>query len=316
MSDFWKDKKVMVTGSSGFIGSKLVAKLTGLGCELSLPRKKEYDLTSLEQTMACFQQYHPEIVIHLAAYYGGIKMNVIKAATIFFENIMIGTNVFEAARLTNVQKLIVVGTGCAYPGHIVGKMKEEQFWEGACHESVENYGAVKKMLLLQGKAYKKQYGLESIHVANVYGPGDTFNPDRSHAGGAMVRRFVEAQRSQVPSVTLWGTGQPIREFLFVDDAADGVLLASELYNDVSMPLNIGTSVGTSIKELAELAKSKTGYEGDVLWDTTKPDGAKEKVLDTTRMEAILHWRPKTSLSEGLQKTIEWYRKNKEFADSR
>jgi GDP-L-fucose synthase len=230
-----------------------------------------------------------------------------------------GANLMEAARLAKVNKFVAIGTACSYPGYLEGDLKEHDLWSGPCHASVVNYGLTKKMMAVQAQAYQKQYGLDSIHLilTNLYGPGDSYNPERSHVVAALVRKFVEAELTKAPSVEVWGTGSPVREFIYVEDCADAIALAAETYQDCATPLNIGTGVGTTIKQLAEAVCSASGYQGKVIWNTDKPDGAAKKVLDVTRMKQALNgWIPPTDLREGLQKTVAWYRHNKALADSK
>jgi GDP-L-fucose synthase len=230
-----------------------------------------------------------------------------------------GANLMEAARLANVAKVVNIGTACSYPGYLEGHLQEQDLWSGPCHASVVNYGLTKKMLAVQGEAYKKQYGLDSIHLilTNLYGPGDSYNTERSHVVAALVRKWVEAEMSQSPSIEVWGTGKPIREFIYVEDCADAIVLAAEKYNDVTCPLNIGTGIGTSIRELVLAITSITAYRGKIDWNADKPDGAMLKVLDVTRMKRALDgWSPATALQNGLAKTIAWYRANKAQADAK
>jgi GDP-L-fucose synthase len=230
-----------------------------------------------------------------------------------------GANVFEAARqVSSVAKVIVVGTACSYPGQLGEMMKEEQLWDGAVHPSVENYGLTKKSMAVQGRAYFKQYGLRSCHLVltNLYGPWDSYNPHRSHVVAALVRKFVEAKQSKMNEVRLWGTGRPVREFLYVDDCADAIVEAADTYEDVNLPLNIGTGIGTTIKELSETVSDVTNFAGDLVWETEKPDGQAVKILDPSRAREYLKWRPSHSLREGLAKTVDWYETNKVEADAR
>jgi len=230
-----------------------------------------------------------------------------------------GANVMEAARLAGVKKVVNVGTACSYPGYLEGELREEDLWAGPCHASVVNYGLTKKMLAVQGLAYQRQYGLDSIHLilTNLYGPGDSYNPDRSHVVAALVRKWVEADLAGAPEIEVWGTGTPIREFIYVEDCADAIVLAAEKYDDVGTPLNIGTGIGTSIRELVETINEVTAFKGQIRWNTDKPDGAAKKVLDVTRMRAALDgWTPPTDLRAGLARTIAWYRANKAAADAK
>jgi GDP-L-fucose synthase len=230
-----------------------------------------------------------------------------------------GANLMEAARLAKVSKVVNVGTACSYPGYLEGHLKEEDLWAGPCHASVVNYGLTKKMLVVQGQACKQQYGLDSIHLilTNLYGPGDSYNTQRSHVVAALIRKWVEAEIAKAPAIEVWGTGKPVREFIYVEDCADAIVLAAEKYNEVATPLNIGTGIGTSIRELVETLSIVTGFRGRIEWNTDKPDGAMMKVLDVSRMKQVLDgWTAPTSLKLGLEKTIAWYRANKTQADAK
>jgi GDP-L-fucose synthase len=315
--DFWADKRVVLTGGSGFLGRQLVWRLQGRVKKLGVPRSREYNLVSFEDCARCMEDFRPNLVIHSAAFYGGIGINELYPGRIYYENLVMGANLMEAARLAGVKKVVQIGTACSYPGYLENLLKEEKFWDGPPHQTVWNYGLTKKMLSVQGWAYKKQYGMDSVHLilTNLYGPGDSFNPDRSHVAAALVRKFVDAVIEDKPVVECWGTGRPVREFLYVEDCAEAILLAAEKYDDLT-PMNIGTGVGTSIKELAELVQELTGFEGRIEWDTTKPDGQMVKVLDATRLKQNLNWTPPTTLRGGLAKTIAWYRANKAESDAR
>jgi GDP-L-fucose synthase len=314
---FWKSRKVAVTGGAGFLGSHIVEILREQGAEVFVPRKRDYNLIHLSDGLRCFAEHRPEIVIHGAAYYGGIWINQMHPGKIYYENLMMATNVIEACRLSGVQKFVGVGTACSYPGYLEGDLREEDLWSGPTHESVRNYGSVKKMMAVQCWAYKKQYGFNGIHLilTNLYGPGDTFHPDRSHVVAALIRKFVEARQKNAPSVEVWGTGRPVREFLYVEDAAAAIVRAAERHDGVE-PINIGTGIGTSIRELAETIQEVSGFAGKLAWNTEKPDGQIKKILDVQRMKEALQWQPPTSLRAGLEKTIRWYAANKETADAR
>lgn len=314
---FWKNKKVIVTGGSGFLGTPVVEILREKGAEVFVPRRRDYDLIQLQESLRCFAEHRPEIVIHSAAFYGGIWINQMYPAKIYYENLMMATNVIEACRLSGVKKFVGVGTACSYPGYLTGELNEEDLWNGPAHETVRNYGMVKKMMQIQCWAYKKQYGFNGIHLilTNLYGPGDTYNPERSHVAAALVRKFVEATQRGDASVEVWGTGKPIREFLFVNDAAEAIVRAAEIYDDVA-PVNIGTGIGTSIRELAETIQDVSGFAGTLTWNTEKPDGQMKKILDVRKMKTALQWQPSTALREGLEKTIRWYVANKNAADAR
>lgn len=314
---FWKNKKVIVTGGSGFLGTPVVEILREKGAEVFVPRRRDYDLIQLQESLRCFAEHRPEIVIHSAAFYGGIWINQMYPAKIYYENLMMATNVIEACRLSGVKKFVGVGTACSYPGYLTGELNEEDLWNGPAHETVRNYGMVKKMMQIQCWAYKKQYGFNGIHLilTNLYGPGDTYNPERSHVAAALVRKFVEATQRGDAAVEVWGTGKPIREFLFVNDAAEAIVRAAEIYDDVA-PVNIGTGIGTSIRELAETIQDVSGFAGTLTWNTEKPDGQMKKILDVRKMKTALQWQPPTALREGLEKTIRWYVANKNAADAR
>jgi GDP-L-fucose synthase len=319
MKSYWTGRRVTITGGAGFLGQHLVKRFKSLGAEVYAPRKRDYDLTSLEAGLRCLLEHPTDVLVHAAAYYGGIGINQTEPGRLYYSNLVMGANLMEAARLANVAKVVNIGTACSYPGYLEGELKEGELWSGPCHASVVNYGLTKKMLAVQGQAYKKQYGLDSIHLVltNLYGPGDSYNPDRSHVVAALVRKWVEAELAKAPSIEVWGTGKPIREFIYVEDCADAIVLAAEKYNDVALPLNIGTGIGTSIRELVETINSVTDYRGQLVWNSDKPDGALKKVLDVTRMKEVLEgWTPPTDLRGGLAKTIAWYRAHKAEADAK
>ena len=319
MEGFWSGKRVTVTGGAGFLGQHLLRRLERLGAIVFVPRRRDYDLTGLDSCLKCLLEHPCDVLFHAAAYYGGIGINQTQPATLYYTNLVMGANLMEAARLAKVGKFVAIGTACSYPGYLEGEMKEEDLWAGPCHASVVNYGLTKKMMAVQAQAYKRQYGLDSIHLilTNLYGPGDSYNPDRSHVVAALIRKSVEAERADLPGVVVWGTGKAIREFLYVEDCADAIVLAAEVYNDCARPLNIGTGVGTSIRELAEMIHEVSGFRGTMTWDSDKPDGAAKKVLDVTRMKEIFNgWTPPTGLKVGLTRTIAWYRANKTEADAK
>jgi GDP-L-fucose synthase len=311
--------RYLVTGGRGFLGRALVSRLRAQGHDVVTPTSADCDLTVLSCTKTCFEAAAPDRIIHSAAYYGGLGINGVEPATIYYRNLVMGANVFEAARqVASVKKVVVVGTACSYPGQLGEMMKEEQLWDGAVHPSVENYGLTKKSMAVQGRAYFKQYGLRSCHLVltNLYGPWDSYNPHRSHVVAALVRKFVEAKQAQMNEVRLWGTGRPVREFLYVEDCADAIVEAADSYEDVNLPLNIGTGIGTTIKELSETVSAVTDFKGDLVWETEKPDGQAVKILDPSRAREFLKWRPSHDLRAGLAKTVNWYEANKVEADAR
>lgn len=307
---FWTDQRVLVTGGHGFLGHHLVEQLQAAGATVIAPRSAEYDLARPEAMLAAFRDSRAAVVFHAAADVGGIGYNRIAPADIFANNVRMTVNALEAARQYPVQKLVMVGSACAYPGKADGLMSEDGFEAGPMHESVDVYGFSKRAMYLGGKAYRKQYGVNSIFVilTNLYGPYDKYDPKESHVVAALVRKFVEAKQQHAPEVVCWGTGRPTREFMYVEDCARAILRAGEVYESPE-PLNIGTGMGTTIKELADTLHDVTGYPGRVVWDTSMPDGALYKVLDTRRMQAALNPAPPIPLREGLKKTVAWYEAN-------
>lgn len=304
---FWNDRRVLVTGGAGFLGRQVVALLTAQGAQVLAPRKSDCDLTSAEAAHRAFRESRPDTVIHAAADVGGIGYNGIAPADIFQNNLRMAVNLLEAARHYPVEKLTLVGSACAYPGTVDGRMREEEFEAGPMHPSVEVYGFSKRALFIGAKAYRRQYGLKSsfLLLTNLYGPGDKFDPRESHVVAALIRKFVEARRQGAGEVVCWGSGRPTREFMYVEECARAILRAAEVYEDPE-PLNIGTGEGTTIRELAEAVREVSRYPGRIVWDTSMPDGAMYKVLDVSRMRAILGLESTVSLREGLHRTVAWY----------
>jgi GDP-L-fucose synthase len=312
---------VLITGGAGFLGRHIVAAARQAGHHVSAPRSTHLNLASGEGvrgTMYQLQEEHGpvDVLIHSAAYYGGIGINQAEPATIFARNAQMAINAFELAREYEIPKILPIGSACAYPGYLEGDLVESEFWNGPLHASVAAYGFSKKMQLVAQHAYHQQHGLNSNHLilTNLYGPHDVFTEYRSHVVSALIKKFADAQQSGA-TVTLWGDGSPIREFLYVEDAAEAVVRAIPLDHDPE-PINIGTGVGTSIRELAELIAAKVGYDRAIDWDPTKPNGAERKVLDITRLKQTLNWTPPTNLDAGLTQTIDWYLENKPEADLR
>lgn len=315
---FFDHKKILVTGGAGFLGSHIAEILARYKCQLFLPRRAEVDFISQATTFNYLETIRPDIVIHCAAYYGGMVIHERHPGKIYYENLVMGTNLIEAARLYGVKKFVIIGSDCAYPGYLQKEiLTEEDLWAGAPHESALDYGIVKRILSIQGWAYKKEYGFNSIYLipTNMYGPRDNYDFDSSHVVGALIRRFVEAKMQKAPTVEVWGSGKPTRNFLYVEDAATGIILATEKYNDVS-PMNLTTTQGNTVRELAEAIKDMTGYTGEIVWNTSRPDGQLKKILDVSKMKAALNWEPRYSLHEGLKRTVAWYIQNKELADSK
>jgi GDP-L-fucose synthase len=310
---FWQDKRVCVTGGAGFLGKHLVKKLKERGAEkIFVPHIEEYDLTEIESIKRMLGDSKPDVIIHLAALAGGIGANRARPAEFFYKNIMMGIPLMHEAWAQGVGKFIAIGSICAYPKFTPLPFREENLWEGYPEETNAPYGLAKKMLLVQSQAYRQQYGFNAIYLlpVNLYGPGDNFNLETSHVIPALIRKCVEAQERGEDKVVVWGTGTPTREFLYVGDAALGISMAAELYNG-SEPVNLGSGMEISIKELVELIASLTGFEGEIVWDTSKPDGQPRRALDVSRAKEYFGFEAQMSFSEGLRHTIEWFRKNRE-----
>lgn len=307
---FWGNKRVVVTGGAGFLGKSVVAKLKEKGCSyLFVPRKKEFDLTDLRAIEHLLKSTNPQIIIHLAAIVGGIGANRESPGKFFYDNLMMGVQLMEQARLKGVEKFVAIGTICAYPKFSQVPFKEEDLWKGYPEETNAPYGLAKKMLLVQSQAYRQQYGFNSIFLlpVNLYGPGDNFIPiDSSHVIPAVIKKCCDAIKTSQKSITVWGTGKPTREFLYVEDAAQAILMAAERYNK-SDPVNIGAGFEISIKDLVQLIARLTGYKGKFIWDKSKPDGQPRRHLDVSRAYEEIGFKSKTKLEEGLKRTIKWYR---------
>ncbi len=307
-----KNRRIVITGGGGFLGGHIVKELERKGCsDIDIPRTKDrIDFRILENVLSYFSRKKPEIVFNCAAHQGGIWYDAQYPGQIYYDNLVMGANTMEAARRVGVEKYINIVAGCSYPGEYEGGvMREKLYWDGPLHPSVVTYGITKKVQTIQGMVYEKQYGFRSVHIilTNMYGPGDHFEPDRSHALGALIRKFHEAKVKSKPFVEVWGTGKPIREWLYVQDAAEGIVLAAERYDEVD-PFNMGVGIGHSITELANIIKEIIDWRGEIKYDSSKPDGAMKKVMDITRMKEILHWMPKTDIRNGIRKTYEWYLK--------
>ncbi len=315
----WSDKTVIVTGGAGFLGRQLVARLLARGLaghQIIVPRSANYDLRCWDAIQRLFSDVRsaPEtrnsqlVIIHLAGNVGGIGYNREHPGELFYDNAVMGIQLMEAARQQGVAKFVAIGTICAYPKFTPVPFREEELWNGYPEETNAPYGLAKKMLLVQAQAYRQQYGFNAIYLlpVNLYGPGDNFDPASSHVIPALIKKFVEAQARGEREVVLWGDGSPTREFLYVEDAAEGILLATERY-DGPEPVNLGSAFEISIKDLAETIARQTGFQGRLVWDTTKPNGQPRRKLDTSRAERYFGFRAHTSFEDGLRRTIEWYR---------
>lgn len=308
---FWDGKKILLTGGNGFLGSYVAKKLNERIDEnnLRIPKSSNMDLRTWENCVDAVKDI--DIVIHVAGRTGGIEYNRKYPGQLFYDNLIMNTQLMEAARQESVEKFVGIGTVCSYPKYAPIPFKEEDLWEGYPEETNAPYGLSKKMMLVQSQAYRQQYDFNSIHLllVNLYGPGDTFDEKNSHVIAALIRKFVEAERNDESEVSVWGTGRASREFLYVEDCAEAIILATEKYNKKD-PVNIGAGVEITIKQLAEEIADLTGFNGKIVWDTTKPDGQPRRCLLTNRSEQEFRFKAKTEFHEGLKKTIEWYRANK------
>ena len=305
---FWSSKRITVTGGAGFLGSVVVDKLRQRGSpEVFVPRSRDYDLVEMEAVKRLYRDARPDIVIHLAAQVGGIGANRANAGKFFYDNAMMGIQLIEQGRLFGLEKFVALGTVCAYPKFAPVPFKEDTLWDGYPEETNAPYGLAKKMLLVQSQAYRDQYGFNSIYIlpVNLYGPRDNFDLETSHVIPALIRKCLEAKELNQPEIVCWGDGSPTREFLYVGDCAEAILLATEKYNQ-SEPVNIGTGQEISIRNLVELIAELTRYQGRIGWDTTKPSGQPRRCLNTDRARELFGFTAGTDLREGLRRTIEWY----------
>lgn len=301
-------KQIVVTGGAGFLGRYVVNTLKERGCRsIFVPRSQEYNLVDNEAVKRLYRDAEPAIVVHLAAVVGGIGANRDNPGRFFYENLMMGVQMMEQGRLLGVEKFVAVGTICAYPKFTPVPFKEQDLWNGYPEETNAPYGLAKKMLLVQSQAYRQQYGFKSIYLlpVNLYGPGDNFDPQYSHVIPALIKKVFDAVEAREKHIVVWGTGKATREFLYVEDAAEGIVLATEKYNKPD-PINLGAGFEISIEGLAKLICELTGFDGEIQWDTSKPNGQPRRRLDTTKARQEFGFEAKTGLREGLRKTIDWY----------
>jgi len=308
MSGFWADRRVVVTGGRGFLGSYVVEALKEHGAgNVLVPTRDQYDLRDGAAVRQMYADMRPDVVIHLAAVVGGIGANQERPGEFFHDNLMMGVQLLEAGRQRGIEKFVAIGTVCAYPKFTPVPFREDDLWSGYPEETNAAYGLAKKMLLVQGQAYRQQYGFHSIFLlpANLYGPRDNFDPRVSHVIPALIKKCLDARDSGAAEVVVWGDGTPTREFLYVEDAAEGIVLAAERY-DKAEPVNLGASFEISIRELVALIAELTGYRGRVRWDTSRPNGQPRRKLDTSRAEKEFGFRAKVEFRDGLRRTVEWY----------
>jgi GDP-L-fucose synthase len=308
MSDFWRGKRVSVTGGAGFLGSHVVEALTRRGCEsVFVPRREEYDLVDMDSVRRFYADARPDLVIHLAAVVGGIGANRAHPARFFYDNLMMGAQLLHEGHRASVKKFVAIGTVCGYPKHAPVPFHEADLWNGYPEETNAPYGLAKKMLLVQSQAYRAEHGFNSIFLlpVNLYGPRDTFDPESSHVVPALIKKCVDARRSGAASIQVWGDGSATREFLYVADAAEGIVLAAERY-DGSEPVNLGSAFEISIRDLVQTIARLTGFDGGIEWDATKPNGQPRRKLDTSRARTLFGFESETTFEDGLRRTIDWY----------
>ena len=312
-----KDKVVLVTGGEGFFGRAICKAVNSRGGKAVALRHQAVNLCDLDATISALDSLKPDYCIHAAGYNGGIEFNRMYPADILYSNTVMGLNIHHACEYLGVKKVVSIMTSCAFPDTGMEILKEETFWDGLPNKTIRAHGIAKRILNAATQAYNDQYNLNAVTVCvtNLYGPNDTFNLVRTKVVGALIRKFVEAKLEENEQVECWGTGAPMREFMYVDDAAEAVVQALEKYEDVDTPLNIGTGTDISIKQLVDYIVKATNYKGEVFWNTEKPDGQMKKLLDTTRMKDILDVTP-IEVEEGVKRTVQWYMENKEEADAR
>lgn len=315
---YFDGKKIVVAGGNGFFGSHIIDKLQKVKCEILVPRTKEgIDFRNRNDCFSYLTIAKPDFVINCAANQGGIAYHSGKQADLFMDNMLMGTFLMQTSQAVGVKKFINIVAGCSYPGYLQrDEMNEEDYWDGWLHDSIFSYGFSRKASTVYGLALKRQYNFNSIHLimANMYGPREHFNPDQSKALAALIKKIYEAKKKKLPTVEVWGSGKPLRDWLYVKDGAEAILRAAIFYDDAA-PLNIATGVGVSVSKLAETVKQIVGYKGKLVYNTDKPDGAMHKIFGVHKMKKVLHWIPPTSIEKGIKETVAWFSKNYEHAIS-
>jgi len=312
---FWSSRRVVVSGGHGFLGSFVVEKLRAAGCrEVMIPRSRDFDLREKSQALRLYEQARPDVFIHLAAVVGGIGANLANPGRFFYDNAVMGLNVIEAARVVGIEKFVCAGTVCSYPKFTPVPFHEENFWDGYPEETNAPYGLAKKMLLVQLQAYRQQYGMNGVYLTpvNLYGPRDNFDLETSHVIPALIRKCWEAKQTGIHELLAWGTGSATREFLYVEDAAEAIIVAAEKYSKAEL-VNLGSGEEITIRDLVEQIRSLVGFKGAVRWDATKPDGQPRRCLDTSRAITEFGWRAKTTLRDGLRETFQWFEADAKLA---
>ncbi|MDP2684676.1 MAG: NAD-dependent epimerase/dehydratase family protein [bacterium] len=313
---YFEGKKIVVTGGNGFLGSHIIEKLRKVKCEISVPRTKDgIDFRRREDCFSYLSKTKPDIVINCAANQGGIAYHVGKQADLFLDNMLMGMFLMQASQQVGVKKFVNIVAGCSYPGYVDNEeMNEDEYWSGKLHESIFSFGFPRKASTVYGLALKKQFNFNSIHLimANMFGPGEHFNPEQSKALAGLMKKIYEAKKNNLPTVEVWGSGKPTRDWLYVKDGAEAILRATVSYSDVE-PLNIATGVGVSIKKLAETIKRVVAYKGKLIYNTQRPDGALHKTFGIKKMKRILRWVPSTPIEKGIKETVTWFDKNYKHA---
>ena len=309
---YFVGKRIVVAGGNGFFGSHIIDTLQKVKCKVFIPRTKDgIDFRKFEHCISYLSKTKPDIVINCAANSGGIAYHVDKQADLFLDNMLMGMYLMQASQQTGVKKFVNIVAGCSYPGYVENEeMNEDEYWNGELHESIFSFGFPRKASTVYGLALKKQFNFNSIHLimANMFGPGEHFNPSQSKALAGLIKKIYEAKKNKLPTVEVWGTGKPTRDWLYVKDGAEAILRATAFYNEVA-PLNIATGAGVSVAELAELIKKIVGYKGNLIYNTQKPDGAIHKTFGIKKMKSVIHWVPSTLLEKGIKETVEWFDKN-------